>query len=123
MVAFATEFNLSNEDLIATAVELTALSIVQSVTPLLRKEKKIKKLYLTGGGRKNIFLMKRLQQFLPDLPVTKIDELGISGDFVEAASYAVLGEAFLREEAVAPVRSINKPAPILGRLVLPPKNR
>lgn len=123
MIAFAAKFNLAKQDLLATAIELTCLSITHAITPLLRKEKKIEKLYLTGGGRKNIFLMKRLQQFLPDLPVTKIDELGISGDFVEAASYAVLGEAFLREETVAPVSSKNKPVPILGRLVLPPKNR
>ena len=61
--------------------------------------------------------MSRLRHHLPDLEILSIDELGIDGDFVEAASYALLGEACLRSE---PMIETGGARAILGKIVQPP---
>lgn len=118
MLAFGREFKLSNEDLVTTASELTVRSIVRKINRVLKKDPNLTKLYLTGGGRKNIFLMKRLQQLCPTLAVTKVDVLGVDGDYLEAAAYAVMGAAAIWE---IPLLEINRQKIISGRLSLPPK--
>ena len=126
MTDFGREFSLSDDDLIATAGELTAVSIARRVRPIAEADKNISKLCLTGGGRKNMFFVGRLQHYLPDLQIVRVDELGIDGDFVEAAAYAVLGEATLRSRAV-PVQPLGRGrsqrSPVLGEIAQPPERR
>ncbi len=124
MIDFGKRFRLSDDDLIATAGELTAVSIAERVRPVTDKDKNISKLYLTGGGRKNMFFTGRLHHYLPDLQIVRVDDLGIDGDFVEAVAYAVLGEATVRSRTV-PVqptgRSRSRWSPILGEISQPPE--
>ncbi len=124
VIDFGKRFRLSDDDLIATAGELTAVSIAERVRSVTDKDKNISKLYLTGGGRKNMFFTGRLHHYLPDLQIVRVDDLGIDGDFVEAAAYAVLGEATVRSRAV-PVqptgRSRSRWSPILGEISQPPE--
>ncbi len=119
MLSFGKKFSLGSEDLLATAMELTARSIAQKIAPVVTGDSSLKKIYLTGGGRNNIFLVKRLQNCLPEVHVCRIDDLGISGDYVEAASYAVLGEACLRGESMSRTAD-GATKPILGRITQPP---
>jgi anhydro-N-acetylmuramic acid kinase len=119
MISFGTKFRLKNEDLLATAVELTVRSIAQKIAPVLRNDSRLSKIYLTGGGRDNIFLVKRLQKRLPEVHVCRIDDLGISGDYVEAASYAVLGEACLCGRPMS-ISADGAVRPILGRITQAP---
>ncbi|HWR83057.1 MAG TPA: anhydro-N-acetylmuramic acid kinase, partial [Candidatus Deferrimicrobium sp.] len=62
----------------------------------------------------------------PDLDIRMADELGIDADFIEAAAYAVLGEACLRSESLATstrsVRGTRRVA-VLGRIIQPPRGR
>jgi len=114
---------LAAEDLLATAAELTVRSIVGSVTGILQRDKSLSKLYLTGGGRYNIFIVDRLKQHLPSCHVLRIDDLGIDGDYVEAAAYAVMGEACLRSRVLATRffgggKQLRRP--VLGRITQPP---
>jgi anhydro-N-acetylmuramic acid kinase len=128
MIAFGDEFNLSGEDLIATAIELTVLSIARAIHPLAAYDRSLAKMYLTGGGAHNRFLRQRLAAALNGLSVGVISDLGFSPDLVEAASFAVLGEACLRSE---PTRSKfsresartrrQTQLPILGKIVQPPR--
>ena len=121
--AFGKKSHLNNTDLIATTAEFTVISIVQAVTPLIKKDNTLKKLYLTGGGRYNKFFLKRLLYHLPDFTIGQIDELGIDGDYVEAAAYAVMGEACLRSRSLATgTRKWKKTAvtPVMGHIVQPP---
>ncbi len=120
MLAFAKEFNLNNADLFATAIEFSCISICQKVKPYLKKDKKIEKLYLTGGGRKNIFLVERLKQLLPDTEIRMIDELSVPGDFVEAVSYAVLAESTMHQKPIHNRKDKNGLAPLVGNIILPP---
>ncbi|MFZ1682951.1 MAG: anhydro-N-acetylmuramic acid kinase [Candidatus Zixiibacteriota bacterium] len=116
------KLRLSHHDLLATAVELTVDSIAARIAPILRKDRSIRKLYLTGGGIHNSFLRQRLHDRL-SLPVTTVTELGMDPDLVEAASFAVMGAACLHGESM---RTRFKGAdsqrvkPISGRIVQPP---
>ena len=56
------------------------------------------KLILTGGGRKNKFLIRRIKEKLGNsYQVLMIDDFGIDGDFVESQAFAFLA-----------IRSLNK---------------
>ena len=46
-------------------------------------------LYVTGGGRKNHFMMRRLEERLK-LPIHSVDALGWNGDSLEAEGFAYL---------------------------------
>lgn len=123
ILAAAKKLRLSKADTIATVSELTARAIGRGVQPILRRDKRIAKLYLTGGGAHNKFLRNRLSTQLPDLAIDTIDSLGIPAGLVEAASFAVLGEACLRGEAMPTRKRINNKRttrPILGHVVQPP---
>ncbi len=126
MMHFAKEFSLSNDDLMATAVELTTRSIAMAVWPILCKDEPLSKLYLTGGGRKNTFLAARLGHHLPDVSIISIDLLGIDGDLVEAACFASLGEMALRGAGSrdgAVTRRGWTAVPVRGQIVQPPVMR
>lgn len=118
ILKYAKKLKLSHADIVATVVEFSALSIFHSINKLIKK-KKIEKLYLTGGGRKNIFLIERLQSYLPYCQIENIDSEGIDGDFVEAAAYAVMGEAALRGESLQLEK--NKMTPVYGKICMPPE--
>ena len=51
-----------------------------------------KKNFVCGGGRKNTFLIKNINEFLDEqkLSLENIDNYGIDGDFVESQSFAYL---------------------------------
>lgn len=122
IVDFGRRSGLTGEDLLATAAELTATAVTRKVHPLIRRDKSPTKLYLTGGGSSNIFLVNRLRNRLPDVEVHRGDELGINADFIEAAAYAVMGEACLRSEPLNQPRK-NKTGSaccVLGRIAQPP---
>ena len=44
---------------------------------------------MTGGGRKNNFLVKTIKEKLK-IPIKPIDDFGINGDFVESQAFAYL---------------------------------
>ncbi|MBN2329090.1 MAG: anhydro-N-acetylmuramic acid kinase [Candidatus Omnitrophica bacterium] len=83
------------EDLLATACELTARSIIDAyqdyVFPCGRPEEVI----VSGGGTKNVYLMERLRELSPELTWRKSDEHGIPSSAKEAIGFAVLGYATL----------------------------
>ncbi|MBU8933940.1 MAG: anhydro-N-acetylmuramic acid kinase [candidate division Zixibacteria bacterium] len=123
MIKHGRKLGLGNVDLVATAAELTAITIAEAVQPLLEDDTSLSKLYLTGGGRNNMFIRERLDAHLPDLEVGLIDDLGLDGDYVEAASYAVIGEACLRSEPInrtTRTGAAQTLRPVLGHIAQPP---
>ncbi len=126
IIEFGRKFKIPNEDLMATTAELTVISVVKGIQDIYKNNPDLKKLYLTGGGRKNIFFREGLSGYLPDIEIKKVDELGIDGDFVEAAAFAVMGEACLRSETLENYRHKDKRdvlIPIPGHIVQPPNVR
>jgi len=123
IIALGKKFHLSNSDLISTAAELTVIAILNKIKPLMQRDRSLTKLYLTGGGRKNRFFVQRLRELLNGVKVLDAGQLGINADYIEAASYAVMGEATLRGEPLPTVfdrKKQSKLKPILGKIVQPP---
>lgn len=81
-------FQLTPADFLATLTELTAASIVCSYRNFLPQMPQ--KIFLCGGGSRNLYLKHRLQQLLVSVPVSITDEVGLSADFKEAIAFAVL---------------------------------
>lgn len=81
-----TSERLAAEDVQATLLELTAISIKQGLgTDYLGDE-----VFICGGGANNTALMKRLEQVLHPVPVAATSALGIDPDWVEACGFAWL---------------------------------
>ena len=77
--------HVKEEDVQATLAELTAASIAKEV-----EKNDAKLLILCGGGAKNGYLVQRIKASLAKTEVILSDDLGISGDFMEAMAFAWL---------------------------------
>ncbi len=84
----AQQEQLSDADWLATIAELTVASIAHSYRhflPSLPDE-----VLLCGGGSRNLYIRKRLQEEFSSIPVMTTDDAGVDGDFKEAIAFAVL---------------------------------
>jgi anhydro-N-acetylmuramic acid kinase len=84
----AESYQLSPADMLATLTELTVASIVHSYRTFLPQMPQ--RVFLCGGGSRNLYLKQRLQLALETVPVLTTDEAGVSADFKEAIAFAVL---------------------------------
>lgn len=85
----------TKHDFLATAAELTAQAIYTGV----KKYSAVfpKRLYASGGGTRNLFLMERISAAFKGKPAIQLtDEAGVSAVYKEAIAFAVLG--FLRTQ-------------------------
>ncbi len=117
---------LAKNDIIATGLEITVERLRRRLIPLIRKDSAIDKLYLTGGGVHNSFLVERLRQAFAPYEVGSVAELGFNPDLVEASAYAVMGHACLRSEPLPTQFGRHRSGdllPICGRIVQPPVKR
>ena len=113
---------LSSADIHATVAEITPLAIARRLGWLIRRDRTLNKLYLTGGGSRNRFFVRRLDAMLDGITVGTVAELGFDPDLVEAIAYAVLGEATLRSEGLATIGGDRRAVkPVLGRIIQPPE--
>ena len=72
---------LSLSDGAATITEFTSEIIAKNISD--------KNIYICGGGRKNDFLVNRIQSKIKQ-KIKMVDELNINGDFVESQAFAYL---------------------------------
>ena len=84
----AQPYQLSPADMLATLTELTVASIVHSYRTFLPQMPQ--RVFLCGGGSRNLYLKQRLQLALDTIPVSTTDEAGLNADFKEAIAFAVL---------------------------------
>jgi anhydro-N-acetylmuramic acid kinase len=83
---------LAPEDVQATLLELTALTITES---LRSAQSDTKELLVCGGGAHNVALMKRMAELLPDTAVSSTAKFGVDPDWVEAMAFAWLAHCCL----------------------------
>jgi len=80
------------EDVQATLLELTALTIVES---LQSAQLDTRELLVCGGGAHNFALMKRLADLMPSTNVSSTAAYGVDPDWVEAMAFAWLAHCCL----------------------------
>ena len=103
--------------LLATAVELTARAVLLARSQL--GSEPVDALYVTGGGRRNGALMRRLAALMHPLRVRGLEELGLDPDAKEAVDFAVLANEALLGHAgnLTQITGAERPC-ILGTLAL-----
>lgn len=85
------------KDLIRTASELSARTIAESIRSQKNNGSSVM-VYVSGGGAHNPYLMQRISELLPGIPVKNISEIGLSPDAKEAVLFAVLANEMLAGE-------------------------
>lgn len=83
---------LAAEDIQATLLELSARTIVESLTGA---QENTEELLVCGGGAHNAALMTRLDQLLPRARVASTATHGVDPDWVEAMAFAWLAQCCL----------------------------
>ena len=93
---------ISPSGALATATELTAKSIAEALhflpTESLRSHPT--DIIASGGGVKNVYLCRRIQELLPKMHFRISDELGIPSQAKESLAFAWFAKAFLDDEVI-----------------------
>lgn len=115
-------YNLDPADILATLTELTAASIHQSYQRFLPQLPD--QVLLCGGGHRNLYLRRRMEQLLDPIPVLTTTEVGLDADFKEAIAFAIL--AYWRQQEIPgnlPSVTGAKASVLLGELDIYPVKR
>jgi anhydro-N-acetylmuramic acid kinase len=83
------------KDLVRTATELTARSLVDALERFVFPGVEIHRLIVSGGGARNRLLLSRLKELLPHLSLQLSDDYGLPLDAKEAIAFAVLADRTL----------------------------
>jgi anhydro-N-acetylmuramic acid kinase len=84
----------TDQDLVATAVEITARSIQIAFERFIPEP--VADLVISGGGSRNPALVRRIEALLAPRAVRQFDDLFFDGDAKEAVAFAFLGWLHLR---------------------------
>ncbi len=108
------------EDWLNTLSHFTVYGVYRNYEKYLSKECTIDELIISGGGAKNLFLLKLFKEKFEGVDVKIIEEFGLSGDAKEAICFAVLANETL---AGNPTNIIGATGAsrntILGKICLP----
>jgi anhydro-N-acetylmuramic acid kinase len=105
--------DISPEDIICTLSAFTAKCIANFILANLPADSKI---FVSGGGAKNYFVVTYLKQLLPKVVIADTSHLGIDPDAKEAILFALLGNEALSGE---PISIGNSPAVLMGKFSFP----
>lgn len=94
----AEDLDLSLEDTLATATELTAASVADAIERFLRPRGGVDAVYVSGGGVRNTALMLALRGRLEGTRVDRLDVLGVDASSKEALAFALLAHLTLAGE-------------------------
>ena len=110
---------LSLEDGAATLTDFTARIIGESISLLLKDEKRVKDIIICGGGRKNITLLNFLNSYLhKKLNLKSIDDFEINGDFVRSQAFAFLAIRSYKKLPITFPNTTNCKKPSLGGVII-----
>jgi len=85
----------SDDDLMATAVEMVAAAVADSVARFLAPKGGVDAVYASGGGVRNPSLMSALARRLAPARLASAEALGVSPDAKEALAFAFLAHQTL----------------------------
>lgn len=92
------QLGLSLEDLLATAAELTAVTVADAIGRFL-SPRGVDAVYVSGGGVRNATLMVALRRRLEGVTVRRLDDLGVAPESKEALAFALLAHLTLSGES------------------------
>ncbi len=93
----ALDMKIPHEDLIATVTEWTAKTIAESYREIEKREHvALDEAIISGGGAYNVYLLSRIQAYVPHIQVITSNEVGIHSDQKEAIAFALLGNECIR---------------------------
>jgi anhydro-N-acetylmuramic acid kinase len=101
---------ISNSDLVCTLSTFTAKSIADFILDKFKVDDV--KIFTSGGGAKNIYVIDHLKKALPKASIADTGSLGIDPDAKEAILFALLGNEALCGE---PIAIGNSPAVLMGK--------
>ncbi len=101
---------LSLADAARTLTEFTVESFFKALDFMERKPHGI---YVTGGGRHNLFMMESLRR-LKNVPVHTVEDLGWNGDAMEAEGWAYLAVRSLKGLPITYPETTGAPQPMTG---------
>ncbi len=90
---------LSDDDLIATAVQLTAASVGLAIEQFVQPRGGVEAVYVSGGGLENPSLIAALKRRLDPVPVRPLEDLGVPAAAKEAVAFAFLAHRTLMGES------------------------
>jgi anhydro-N-acetylmuramic acid kinase len=90
---------LSDDDILATAVELTAASVAESLDRFVTPRQRVDSVYASGGGIRNPVLMRSLARRLGPIALAPVDRLGVPAQGKEALAFAFLAHLTLSGRA------------------------
>ena len=97
----------------ATLVEVTAATVARAVDHLPRPPSRW---YVTGGGRRNRFMMARIAARL-GVPCEPVEALGWQGDALEAQAFAFLAMRSRRALPLSLPTTTGVPSPTIGGML------
>lgn len=106
---------ISQWDLITTLTEISAVTISREII-----KQKVPRVWVSGGGWKNTYLIERIKKLCVDIAIESTQEIGIDPDYKEAVLFAALGELRVQKKPVSLQKATGaRNAKILGGLWLP----
>jgi anhydro-N-acetylmuramic acid kinase len=103
-------FNINKADLLATLSAFTGRTISNFI--LTHFNLPDLKIFVSGGGARNPYVINYLKKALPNATIANTSELGIDPDAKEAILFALLGNEALCGE---PIAIGNNPAVLMGK--------
>lgn len=83
-------------DIIATLTMLSAEAIAKGLSEALLQKTSPEVVYLCGGGGKNKTMVNFLQDKMPHIRISHVEELGLKSDYIEAQAFAFLAVRCLK---------------------------
>ncbi len=107
-------------DWLNTLTHFTVHGIQRNYEKFVKPKVEIDELIVSGGGVKNLFLLKLIKEKFNRMQVKVIDEFGLSGDAKEAICFAVLAnETISGNSANVPGATGASRSTLLGAICLP----
>ena len=108
--------DISTVDILATLTEITAYTIYMSLRILPRKAKTI---IILGGGQYNVYLMKRITNFL-DQDIFLSQDLNLPSNYIEAELFAYLAARTLNNFPITFPLTTGVESPLIGGKIFSP---
>jgi len=113
--------DLDLHDLLATVTALTAKAISNAIADhVVPRGGNVQEILLCGGGVHNDFLVQKIADAFPDIPLKKTDDYGIPADAKEAMAFALMGnQTIMAKPGNVPRATGAGRSMILGKISLP----